>query len=290
MQPHPDLQLVRAALRGSESAWHELVERATPVIEAALRPRILDVEDRRDAHVAVLAELHDSALRRYEGRASFTTWVFVLARSRAVDHMRRRRGRTWSPPGYDRLDPVAQLAFRLYFVEGLGFSELCDRLGTAGGPVDAEEAAAVLERIESTLDRRVLRRVTYELHAESVGAASGRLLEYVDDLHDEMRRRGHALSPEQQYVEREARAMQRRLRDHVAALDPAERRVLTLRFEDGLKGREIAEVMGLGSTRLAFSLLDRALRALKRRLIDAGGPFDELALAQRRLDPDRGAP
>ena len=126
---HPDLQRVRAALDGSESAWHARVERAGPVIDGAIRARIPDPEDRRDVHVAILSELHGGALARYEGRASFTTWLFVLARSRAVDHMRRRRGRTWSPPGFERLDPTARRVFRMYFVEGLAPEGGCRNQG-----------------------------------------------------------------------------------------------------------------------------------------------------------------
>ncbi len=61
------------------------------------------------------------------------------------------------------------------------------------------------------------------------------------------------------------------LRAALAALPPAQRTVLTLRFLEGLSPREVAEVMGksVGAVKV---LQHRALRALRRQLRRADGP------------------
>jgi RNA polymerase sigma factor (sigma-70 family) len=67
-------------------------------------------------------------------------------------------------------------------------------------------------------------------------------------------------------MEREARAVDERLQGIIASLPEDERRILSLRFERGWSARRIAEELGLSGPRGAYTLLDRIVRSLRRRI------------------------
>jgi DNA-directed RNA polymerase specialized sigma24 family protein len=85
-------------------------------------------------------------------------------------------------------------------------------------------------------------------------------------VRDEFEQNAGAYSPDYYLMEREARHVVDRVRREIERLAPEEQRVLTLRFERGWSARRIAEELGLESPRGAFTLLERVVRVLRRRL------------------------
>ncbi|MBK7935657.1 MAG: sigma-70 family RNA polymerase sigma factor [Lewinellaceae bacterium] len=88
--------LLSAATHGDQSAYSQLVRRHHKmVLSVALRI----VHSREDAEEAV----QDTFLKAfrylpgYRGDSSFKTWLYRVARSTALDHLRRKRIRTISP-------------------------------------------------------------------------------------------------------------------------------------------------------------------------------------------------
>lgn len=263
-----DLALVRRILEGDEQAWQTFVERYAGLIHAVSRRYLhsRDPDDRRTVFVDVLSSLRRSKLRTYEGRAALSTWLTLVARTEVMDYLRRNFGRALRSKALDRLAPHEQVLFRLYYIEGRPIGEVVTMLGAAGDPWTTDRFVAALQHIERRLGERWLRRLSYDLHAQSVGASSGRLLEYLDHVRDEYQQRSGALSPDYHLMEREARRTAQRLEEMVAALEPRERAVLELRFERGWSARQIAEELGLDRSRSAYTLLDRIIRGLRRRL------------------------
>ena len=242
-------------------AWHRLVERHSAVIHSVLRRYLQDEEEVRDAYVDTLERLYKGQLARYEGRSSLSTWLVFVARSAALDRLRSRLGRRELPAGVKDLSEREREIFRRYYFEGQSFEAV-----RHWAALPADELAEILGRIEATLSRRSLRRYAYDLHASSVGAASGRLLEFLDHLREEHAGRLSEREPDYALLEKEARATTRRVRALIERLPEAERRILTLRFDHGLSARQIAESMGLEGQRQAYTQVDRALRRLRKWL------------------------
>jgi DNA-directed RNA polymerase specialized sigma24 family protein len=263
-----DVELVRRILEGDETAWNYFVERYAGLILAMSRRymRSNDIDDIRSVFVNVLESLRRVRFRTYEGRAALSTWLALVARSHVMDHLRQRFGRNPNVRALRRLTPEERSLFRFYYVEGMPRSEVVTRLEANGERWSVDRFIATLEQIERKLGERWLRRLSYDLHAQSIGASSGRLLEYLDHLRDEFGQREGAQSPEYYVMEREARATTDHLRASIAALGPRDRRMVELRFEQGWTARHIAAELGMNGQKSVYKSIERILGRLRRTI------------------------
>ena len=158
------------------------------------------------------------------------------------------------------------MLFRLYYVDGLPRSEVVARLEAGGEAWGVDRFVAAVHQIERQLGDRCLKRLSYDLHAQSIGAASGRMLEYLDHVRDEFSQHAGAHSPEYYVMEREARRTADHLRASIASLAPRERRLVELRFEQGWTARRIAEELGMNGQRSVYKSIDRIVGKLRRRI------------------------
>lgn len=260
-----DLDLTRAVLAGDEPAWHRFVTGHSGILLAILRRYLYDADEIRTVYVDVLAELRQGKLAEYAGRSSLSTWLACIARGAAVDHLRHTLGRREEPAGLTDLDERQREVFRLYYIEGRAHEEVLLRLRQDGRLADGESLAEILADIESRLNPRTLRRLAWDLHAASVGAASGRLLEYLDDAAATQSEATLARSPEADLIAREARHHIERILALVDDLPPEERAVLHLRFDAGWTADQIAAELAIPGRRRVYSILDRALARLRRQ-------------------------
>jgi DNA-directed RNA polymerase specialized sigma24 family protein len=263
-----DRQLVESILTGSTEAWHGFVERYAGLLYHVARSLHFDEEEARDAFVEILEQLLHSRLASYEGRASLASWLVLVARSISTDILRRRFGRRLPPRGVRNLSPRQQEVFRLYYAEGLSFRATLERLGQLGYELEREDLFADVQTIEHGVSRRSLRRAAFDRQAPAVGCSSGRLLAYLEEQQADLVEREQAQNPELQLLLREAEEQTRLILAELERLQPAERQVIALHFEQGLTAKQIAHRLGLAGQRSAYTLLDRALRQL-RRLVPA---------------------
>jgi DNA-directed RNA polymerase specialized sigma24 family protein len=273
--PHAqDLALVRRILAGDVAAWGAFVDRYAGLILAMARRylRSRDPDDVRTVFANVLESLRKSRFRTYEGRAALSTWLTLVARSEVIDHLRRRFGRDLKMRALDRLTPEQRTLFRLYYIEGAPWNEVVARLETNGTKWTEDGFIAELRSIERRLGDRWLRRLAYDLHAHSIGAVSGRLLEYLDHLRDEFARLEAASSPEYYVMEREARRTLDALNGRIASLNSRDQRLLELRFENGWTAGRIATELGLKGQRSVYRAVNRIVSKLRRQLKKDGVP------------------
>lgn len=289
-QRDDEMQLVATVLAGSEVAWQRFVERYLGVLIAALRRYLHDEDQVRTALADVLAGLREGGLRTYRGRSSVASWLFLVARNAATDLLRRELGRRELPRGLRELDELHREAYRLYHCEGLAFTSTLRQLHLVDPTLDEEGLVDVLAMVEARLTDRARRRARYDVAALSLGEASGRLLEYADLVREELSGQAHDADPLEQLIAREAEERALAALRAIEDLPEQERRVLSLRFEHGLKAREIADELDLGSQRRAYSLLERVLGALRRRLGASGDPDAPRATAPKAADGIPGSP
>ena len=165
---------VADALRGGETAAiEELYERYGRTVFAYLASRIGDRAAAEDVHQQVFTELW----RRHDefdpARAGLFTWVMTIARSRAVDHLRRSLPEPREPSRAAQLaeaetaerEPIEEL------VERWRVAELLER-------IPAEEARLLRMRFYDELTQREI--------AERTGIALGtvkmRMIQALDRL------------------------------------------------------------------------------------------------------------
>ncbi|MHC4948309.1 MAG: RNA polymerase sigma factor [Planctomycetota bacterium] len=170
---------LEACVRGDKRAWDAFVERMAPVIAAAVRRTMSgagpDPDEVDDAVQEVFVRLvRDDfrVVRRFDpGRASLTTWLSVVARSCAVDQLRRRRRRGRTTPLSENLpapDPPApvegpappldlltarqRLVLHLLFDRDLGVPAAARLLGVDEQTVRSSKHKA-LSRLRAHFDR-----------------------------------------------------------------------------------------------------------------------------------------
>ena len=261
-----DLALVQAIRAGSVEAWHHFVQRYSGIIYSVLRRYFHDEDEIRDGYVDILEKLYRGTLDQYTGRSALSTWLVFVARSHAIDEHRRRHGRRELPTAVKAMGELERRVFALYYLEGATFDTVRQRAAPADDPLTTEDLIEILGRIEESLDRRTRRRIAYDLHAASVGAAAGRILEFLDQATAEYQSKCRRLDPAFLLMEKETRATVARVRTLIDSLPEQERRILSLRFDHGWTAKQIAEELELGGQRKAYTLIDHAVRRLRKWL------------------------
>lgn len=259
-----DFELVETILDGDESAWHAFVERYAGLISHVARRYMSDEDEVANVQVQVLEALRKGKLGTYRGRSSLATWLILVSRNATTDALRHRFGRRDIPHGLKQLDDLHREVFRLYYVEGMTFAGTLQALRRRDGDLDADGLLDALHVIDDRLTDRTLRRITYELASQSVVGASGRILEYCDHIRWEAEDLGRTHDPLDRLVARDAEARAQEALALVAQLPPEDRRILSLRFDKGMRAKDIAEKLDLSGQRKVFTILDRITRRLRR--------------------------
>jgi RNA polymerase sigma factor (sigma-70 family) len=287
-----ELSLARAIVGGSEASWHAFVHQYSRLILAVARRYLGGRRDDevRSLHADVLHSLRLRKLADYEGRCALSTWIVLVTRSAVVDWLRHERGGRELRDAIAKLDAFERDVFRRFYIEGQDLVAVTRMVRDEGAPVTPERVLLALHQIEERIDDRLARRLRYDLYAQSVGASSGRLLEYIDHVHGEFEERAATQGADYYLVEREARRTLEQVRDQIARLPANEQRLMTLRFEKGWSARRIAEELGLDGQRSVYTVIQRILRTIRRTLGRDTRPAQNVtddAAPAVRATPDR---
>ncbi len=261
-----ELALAREVSCGSERAWREFVEQYSRLVYSVISRVIFSKEDVQTVYVSTLEHLYKDKLASFEGRSVLSTWLILVARNKALDFLRSQRGRRRTPAGLKTLSEFDREVFRLYFLEGLDLTAVRVRIHEQFGHGSVDEIVNSLQRVDSRIDKRVLRRIAYDHHAEMMGVGSGRMLEYMEATRSELEERAERLNPEFRLMLEELEIMIGKVKKVVRRLPQEERKVIRLRFEERRSARQIAEELGIDGERRVFTILQRALRRLRALL------------------------
>lgn len=257
-----DVQLAAAIIAGEEEAWHAFVEKYAGLILHVLKRYLFDPDQRRTTMVDVLEKLYCGKLAQYRGRSSLASWLILVTRNAATDALRREFGRRETPRGLRGLDQRYLQVFQFFYVEGRTFVATQRCLADSGYPLDDDALLVILARIDATVSQKTMRRISYDLAAESLGAASGRMLDYCE--HARAEEEAQARNPLDDLLLAEAERRARLALRLIDGLPDRERRIVALRFSAGLSAKEIATKMGIAKRREVYTILDRIMRRLRR--------------------------
>lgn len=262
--------MVAAILSGSVESWHAFINRYTGLILSVLRQQLFveDEDEIQSVYVDVLEALYVNKLREYKGKASLSTWLVLVTRGKAVDYIRRKRGRRHIPRGYDQLSPQEQEIFQLHFVEGMSFEEVLHTQTSHHGPVEVEDIVASIERIVDTVDGRYLKRLDYQNDARKRGINTGRLAEYLYHAEAELWESSESRTPDQVLEDNDRRWAIERIEDLKARLPALDRELLELRYEEGRTAREISEQLEMDGPRKVFSALNVVIKTLRGLFVE----------------------
>jgi len=266
-----DLMLATAAAGGDLVAWHHFVLAYSGLIRSMVG-RYYHGRRREEAatvYVDILACFHREGLARYDGRAALSTWVMTVTRSRCLDALREEFGRVRPPRWLAALPESDQALYRLYFVEFRELPEIRDRLARRGFVMSEAELSGRLRKLEARLDRRMVRRLAWDLQARSVGAVSGRLLETLEHLAHEHARGADRYRPDVILFEKRTRLLLERIRACVDRLEGPNREVVECRYFREMSVVGIARQLDMQGPRAVRGVLNRALCAMRRMLEDA---------------------
>jgi RNA polymerase sigma factor (sigma-70 family) len=264
---HEDLALIEMILGGSTAHWHAFVDRYAGLIYSVIRRQLFaeEEDDVRTVFADVLEALYRGKLAEFRGSSELSTWLIVVSRGKALDHLRHIQGRKKMPQGFEALSPFEQQVFRLHHVEGLGFDAVMHSLRSAGMTGSAEMVAHAVLKIESTFDRAYLRRLEADAKAPALGVVSGRMLEFLTHMDlraEESEAEDGADSPG------DIASQAQRVRELLSELGDDEREIVRLRYEEGWTAQRIASERGLRGQRRVYTILDGAIRKLRRKLED----------------------
>jgi RNA polymerase sigma-70 factor, ECF subfamily len=174
---HADRGTAKQLRRRDRAALDRLYGEYAPTVLGYLINTLRDRGTAEDVHQQVFLEVWQRAPDYDPERASVLTWIMTIARSRAIDELRRRRPEPHDPSRslemaedpdpeqspdalierwrvahlLSRLRPEEAELLRMRFYEGLSQSEIAERTGIALGTVKMRMVAA-LRRLRDLIE------------------------------------------------------------------------------------------------------------------------------------------
>jgi RNA polymerase sigma factor (sigma-70 family) len=267
-----DLELARAIASGSIEAWHEFLEKYSNLVYGVARRHLFaeDDEDVRTVCVDILKALYDGDLAKFTGEASLVTWLVVYTRNRSYDFMRRRYGRRRPPKWFELLGELDRDVLKFYFAERLPLEAVVHALAWSGHTVSVEGVVESILRIEAVADAKYMAWIDSETRARAIGIRSPQMMVCMMNLRLDYEERSKGFRPDAALAEAEAAAAAERIRSALERLTPEEREIVSRRFERRQTAEEISEEMHLGGQRRSYTVIDRAVRKLRRMVMSEG--------------------
>jgi len=268
-------------LRGAE-AWPDFIHRYSPFMLSCIRRYANEHDEQMAIYVHVCERLAADDCRRireYRGRGSlgeckFSTWLAAVVFNLAREWIRTSRGRRRLFRSIRELGRVERLVFKHYFWDGYSVGQIMMLLRSKGhrrcSVKDVVDRLATIERALSQDHRwrlvTSLLRSVVPMSIDQPRAAVGDEVPF--DLPDDRAGCDDGLERAQ---------AQQILRELIEALPDDERLAIRLRFERGLRAREVAAALGLRNHKRVYEVQGRALATLAAGLRERGIDFSDFS-------------
>ncbi len=243
-------------------AWVEFLESYGSILYQTARAYTSNQDAAADCYVYMCDELVRNRCRRLlkfnpKGRASFATWLRVVARNLCFDWHRGQSGRHRPFKSLKDLSPLDLEIYHWRFARGASQHETLQQLSPLFPGVGLDELSAVEDRLQNSLTSRQRWILSTRRQSEistpvAVAGEEGEL--GVLDIADPQPNQETQLVTQQQ---------REQLQKSLAALPAAERLMLQLRFEHDLSLEEVARLCGLGDGQRVHRKLTAVLKKLR---------------------------
>jgi RNA polymerase sigma factor (sigma-70 family) len=251
--------------------WERFAREYSGLVMQAIARLVDDQEERMDAYLFVMSKLSERDARRIRrfrsdsgeagGSCSFGGWLRVVTRNLTIDWIRSREGRRFMPRAIASLPPLTRAVFRAVYWEGRTHAEAVEILRARdGADFSLGDLRLHLEEIETRLTRtyranaarRLARRSSLPLSLDDESCA--------DSLEWEVASHSESKSPERWVELGEIREAYRKA---LAGLDPEDRAIARLRFEEDRTAKEIAAEIGIADYTLLYPRIVRIAAKLR---------------------------
>lgn len=254
------LQELRSPNAGN--AWVEFLDSYGAVLYHTARVHTSSEDAAADCYVYICEQVAHNHFKRLlkfkpEGRASFTTWLRVVARNLCFDWHRRQSGRHSLFKVLNELSPLELAIYKLRFATGASQYETIQQIATTFPGVGPDAVSAVEERIQNSLSprQRWILAMRQQPQLSTTVAVTGEDGDSVGlDVADP--------KPNQETVFL-TREQQGQLRRALGSLPADERLLLQLRFEHDLALDEVAGLCGLGDGQRVHRRISAVLKKLR---------------------------
>ena len=244
----------------AENAWGQFLSDYSPLIYQVIRHFEPNPDNAADCFQFVCEKLFENRskrLRKFKGNgsATFATWLRSVVRNLCIDWQRKRFGRQRQFRSIARLPVFDQEVFRLVYERATPPHECLEMLAPKFPNTTIARISESRARIDELLtvnQRWLLTKRHYSGNGnetESLDQPESFLLELADKKP----------TPEAMAIINERKS---KLRQALAQLQPQERLLIRLRFEEGLTLTKTAELLGLGNAQRA----DRQVQDILTRL------------------------
>jgi RNA polymerase sigma factor (sigma-70 family) len=274
----PSLEGLRGAPKQAKAAWDAFLDRYSGLILSVIRRYESDHDEIMDRYLFVCEKLCARNFKRLRafrpaeesGGPSFSTWLTAVVRNLCIDFCRKKEGRRRLFKSLQHLSETDQLIFRYVFWHGHTITETQALLQQKrGAALSGREIAEALQRVRQALREKKL----HELIADLAGRYPARIDEPTGGSEERSAPEIAArLDPE---VETQRAEMVRALHAALGALSERELLILKLRFDQGLKAKEIAEIVGTDDYRQVYAEIGKILRKLRGELERLGARFED---------------
>ncbi len=243
-------------------AWVEFLESYGPVLYQTARAYTSNQDAAANCYVYMCDELARNRCRRLlkfnpKGRASFTTWLRVVARNLCFDWHRGQSGRHRPFKSFEDLSLLELEIYHWRFARGASQHEALQQLAVVFPGIGLDELSAVEDRLQNSLTSRQRWILSTRRQSEistpvAIAGEEGKLsvLDVADPQPDQ----------ETQLVTQQQREQ---IHKSLASLPADERLVLQLRFEHDLSLEEVARLCGLGDGQRVHRKLTAVLKKLR---------------------------
>ena len=238
-------------------AWAQFLDLYSGLIMKTANQFEYQQDRNNECFLYVCNKLVDDGFQRLQqynasSPCSFRTWLGTVVFNLCVDWHRHEYGRATLLPAIAALPAFDRTVYQLAIEQGLDKETTFQTLQADFPDLTRDLLVSSIQRVYSLLTPRQRWQITVRnrRRKRSVGNRSGGLTEFLPDP---------GVGPEQ-----EAQKQQdlERLQKAMKLLPADQRLLLSLRFQEGLSLKKIAELNRLGDTNRAWRHLQAALKAL----------------------------
>lgn len=236
-----------------DTAWGQFLERYADQMYHLVGQAADNPDDRNDCFLYVCEKLCDQRFRRLrsyrpKGSVNFRSWLGVVVANLCIDWQRSRIGRPRPFRTILHLDPLAQRAFHYRFQRRFGHNASLAALQAEFPGLREPQMAGAVSRVQAALTPRQHWLLSVA-QARNASLADGEVPEPA----------APGPNPEQAAASHQD---EESLKRALARLEPRQRQLLIMRYQQELSLKEIARLTRLGDPSRAHRHIQSALEEL----------------------------